>query len=136
MRRATLALFVLTLLGAGALTAVHAEAGERSPYAMPRTHVVSIQDTTSDRPYELYVKLPEGYAEETDKKYPVIYTTDAAWHMDMLSGATEYLMPDAILVGISWQKDLDPDKAFASRFRDYTVTEYSNPETQATHQGG
>ncbi len=113
-----------------------AHANEPPAYEMPRTHVLPIKDSATDRQYELYVKLPENYGESVDVSHPVIYTTDAAWHMDMLSGATEYLMPDAIVVGISWEKSLDPEREYASRFRDYTVAEYSDPERQARFQGG
>ena len=112
------------------------EAGEPTPYAMPRTEVAPITDSETGRQYELYIKLPEGYADNADVGYPVIYTTDAVWHFEMLSGATEYLMPDVILVGVSWQKDLDAEQAFASRFRDYTMTAYADPERQAEHQAG
>jgi len=105
-------------------------------YEMPRTQVAPIKDSKKDRQYELYIKLPEAYSENTDKKYPVIYTTDAEVHMDILSGVTEFLMPDVILVGISYQKDHVEARANISRFRDYTVTGYSNPEIQARIQGG
>lgn len=114
----------------------NAAASELAPYEMPRTHVAPIKDRSSNGQYELYIKLPEDYAENTSMSYPVIYTTDAAWHMDMLSGSTEYLMPNVILVGISWQKGLDDERAHVSRFKDYTVVEYENPEIQAQFQGG
>ena len=100
---------------------IGAKAAEPSPYEMPRTQVVPIKDSGADRQYELYIKLPEGYSEKPGIKYPVIFTTDAIWHMDMLSGSTAYLMPDVILVGISWEKGLDDEREFVSRFRDYTV---------------
>lgn len=112
------------------------EASEIKPYEMPRTQVASIKDSRADRQYELYIKLPEEYSTDPAARFPVIYTTDAVWHMDMLSGATEYLMPNVILVGISWQKALDTEDEFVSRFRDYTVTEFSDPETQAKYQAG
>lgn len=112
------------------------ELGVLKPYEMPRTQVAPIMDGNTDRQYELYIKLPEDYSENTDENYPVIYTTDAEVHMDMLSGATEFLMPNVILVGISYQKNLDDERWNASRFRDYTVTEISNPEAQARFQAG
>ncbi|MEM9495515.1 MAG: alpha/beta hydrolase-fold protein [Pseudomonadota bacterium] len=115
---------------------VSAAADEPPAYEMPRTEVLPFRDAKADRQYELYVKLPEDYAENTDTHYPVIYTTDAVWHMEMLSGATEYLMPNVILVGISWQTDLGLEEAFASRFRDYTVVEYKDRDDQAQYQGG
>ena len=117
------------------------EAGEHKLYEMPRTEVVPIQDTQADRRYELYIKLPAGYADNKEAKYPVIYFTDAVWHIDILSAATEYLMEDVILVGISWQKDikeslLKEKGEHVSRFRDYSLRPSSNPEVQAKYQLG
>lgn len=115
---------------------VSAQASEPTPYEMPRSEVVPIKDRKADRQYELYIKLPEGYVENPDKKHPVIYTTDAAWHMDMLSGSTEFIMPDAILVGISWQKDFGHERAHASRFRDYLTVKIESaslPTGEASH---
>jgi len=116
--------FVFLLL----LPFVAAEASEQYAYEMPRTEVVPIQDSISGGQYELYIKLPDGYSTNTEGNYPVIYTTDAVWHFEMLSGSTEYLMPGVILVGISWQKDLDDDREFFSRFRDYSVLESETTE--------
>lgn len=106
------------------------------PFGMPRSEVVPIKDKVNDRQYALYIKLPENYLESPEKRYPVIYTTDAKWHMDLLSGTTEYLMPEVILVGVSWQLDLAEDREFASRFRDYTPVASTNPERQAQYNFG
>ncbi len=114
----------------------YAGADETTPYAMPRTQVVPITAGNSQKQYELYIKLPENYGETRDKQYPVIYTTDAVWHMDLLSGTTEYLMPDVILVGISWQQNTDDTVAHQSRFRDYTLYPSSEPERQAKNKYG
>jgi len=105
-------------------------------FEIPGIQIVPIRDTQSDRQYELYIKLPEGYSENNDIKYPVLYFTDAMWHIEILSGSTEHLMENAILVGISWQKDLKDAKAYTSRFRDYSMTKSSNPELQAKYQYG
>lgn len=110
-------------------------AREQRPYEIPRTKVAPIRDSKTDRQYELYIKLPERYADNTDTEYPVIYTTDAVWHFDMLSGATEYLMSDVILVGISWQKGLEDEREFVSRFRDYTVVKSETAEVPTGEAG-
>lgn len=115
---------------------VGAQASEQTAYEMPRTQVVPIKAGAADKQYELYIKLPEDYADNTDKKYPVIYTTDAVWHMDLLSGSTEYLMPNVILVGISWQQDGGDEEAHKSRARDYTLYPSSDPERQAKNRHG
>ena len=118
------------------LPLISAQASEFEPYKMPRTEVVPIQESDTDRQYELYVKLPEDYAENPDAIYPVIYTTDAEVHMDMLSGATEFLMPEVILVGISYQKNYPHERANISRFRDYTMVEQTDPAAQARFPTG
>lgn len=111
-------------------------------YSLPRTQVVPITNSETGGQYELYIKLPEHYEESTDKRYPVIYTTDAHWHLDLLSGNTAFLMEDVILVGISWQKNMDPNidyghrRPFASRFRDYSFLPHSKPEIQSKYQFG
>lgn len=107
---------------------------------LPRIQVVPITDAANDRQYELYIKLPEGYTDTTSIKHPVIYYTDAMWHVEILSGSAEYLTEEAILVGISWQKDIKGELgalgAHASRYRDYSIKESSNPEQQAKYQRG
>lgn len=105
-------------------------------YQIPRSTVVPIKDGQSSREYELYVKLPERYGEDPAERFPVIYTTDADWHFDMLSGATSYLLPDVILVGISWQTNHTDERPYISRFRDYTVVPSQNHDHQQTYQFG
>ena len=107
---------------------------------LPKIQVIPITDTANDRQYELYMKLPEGYSENKNTQYPVLYFTDALWHVEMLSGSAEYIIEETILVGISWQKDLKGDLgalgAHASRFRDYSIKKSSNPEQQAKYNLG
>lgn len=108
---------------------------------LPQIQVVPIQDTKTERNYELYIELPEGYSENENKTYPVLYYTDAMWHLELLSGATEYLLEDVIRVGISWQKNIDEDlkKEFGnhvSRYRDYSFRKHDNPEIQKKIQFG
>lgn len=114
---------------------------QRSNLELPNIKVIPIKDTQNDRQYELYIKLPEKYSENENKKHPVIYYADALWHVEMLSGSAAHIMEDAILVGISWQKDINKELleergAHVSRFRDYTVHPSSNPEIQAKYQLG
>ncbi len=105
------------------------------------TKVIPIKDTEAGRNYELYLKLPKDYSKKKDVTYPVIYFTDAMWHLEILSAATEYMLEDVIIVGISWQKDINEDLkkevgAHVSRFRDYSITESKKPEIQAKYQLG
>lgn len=108
---------------------------------LPQIRVVPIKDSKTDRKYELYIELPEDYAENNNKRYPVLYYTDAMWHLEMLSGSTEYMLEDVILVGISWQLDIDQDLknqvgVHLSRFRDYSLREHNNPEIQKKYHLG
>ena len=130
------ALFLLFLLP---LTGV--AASEPKPYEIPRSQVVPIKDSETDRQYELYIRLPDDYAKTPETKHPVVYATDGAWHMEMLAGAAEYVLPNAIVVVISWQKnskdDFDGDeRAHISRFRDYTIIPSTNPEVQKKYNVG
>lgn len=109
--------------------------------SLPKIEVVSIKDTVKDRQYELFIKLPEGYVESDSIDYPVIYYTDAVWHVEILSAAAEYIMEQAILVGISWQKDiskvlLEEEGEHVSRYRDYTISPSQKPEVQEKYQLG
>lgn len=115
--------------------------GERSSLVLPHIQVVPIKDTKTERNYELYIKLPENYSENENKTYPVIYYTDAIWHVEMLSGSTEYMLEDVILVGISWQLDINEDLkkergAHVSRFRDYSFRKSNKPKIQKKYQLG
>ncbi len=114
---------------------------ERSYLELPRIQVIPIKDTKNDRQYELYIKLPEGYSENSAIKYPVLYFTEAMWNIELLSGSAEYIIENTILVGISWQKDINENLkkdlgTHASRFRDYSMTKSSNQELQAKYQYG
>ncbi|NAS13695.1 serine hydrolase [Poritiphilus flavus] len=117
------------------------ENNANNTFELAHTQVIPIKDTKANKNYELYIKLPEGYSENTDVAYPVIYYTDAIWHIEVLSAATEYMLKDVILVGISWQLDINEDLLkergkHVSRFRDYSMKEHDNPEIQAKYQLG
>lgn len=134
-------IFLFGLLLASGVSTSHADDAKSmstnsstalAAYAMPRTQVVPIKDSRNSQQYELYIKLPEDYAENKDMAYPVIYITDAVWHLEILSAATQYMLEDVILVGISWQtnvaEDLEQDYgAHVSRFTDYSFWEKANP---------
>lgn len=107
-------------------------AGEYPSYPIPRTQVIPIQDIQKEKEYELYIKLPDKYQESPETSYPVIYFTDAIWHIDILSAASDYILEDVILVGISWQKNAAAELkeqygAHVSRFSDYSYWKRVNP---------
>ena len=129
-------IFVLSIAGA-----LGQEKSAGSSLVLPQIQVLPIQDSKESRQYELYIELPEGYAENPDKRYPVLYYTDATWHMEILSACQEYIFTEAILVGISWQTDIDEALlqeagAHVSRYRDYTIRPHDKEEIQAKYHLG
>ncbi|XOV80399.1 MAG: alpha/beta hydrolase [Aestuariibacter sp.] len=133
--------YVITFALFAGLLLLHGPMAHAQPLQLPAIEVVPMKDSGTDRQYELYVKLPEDYDAQPNRKYPVIYYTDALWHVEMLSASTAFLMEDAIIVGISWQLNIDPALKkergqHVSRFRDYSIRESSNPERQAKYQLG
>ena len=84
--------------------------------------VIELTDPITKHRYPIFIKTPPSYAKEPDKRFPVIYLTDALYSFQLASGATRFpmnsgVMEEAILVGISYQKG---SKGPASRIRDYT----------------
>ncbi|WP_444924199.1 alpha/beta hydrolase [Microbulbifer sp. DLAB2-AF] len=112
------------------------KAGEHKALELSTIQVIPIQDSSNNREYELFIKLPEKYKESDTKKHPVIYYTDALWVVEMLSATTEYALEDAILVGISWQKDMaGAEKEWSSRYRDFKPAVLSNKKDKKSHKG-
>ncbi|WP_299579539.1 alpha/beta hydrolase-fold protein [uncultured Microbulbifer sp.] len=112
------------------------KAGEHKALELSTVQVIPIQDSSNNREYELFIKLPEKYAESDTKKHPVIYYTDALWAVEILSATTEYALEDAILVGIGWQKDTPADEnEWSSRYRDFKPTLPSDNKDKKTYKG-
>ena len=99
------------------------------PLQLPAIQVLPLLDSQSGRSYELYVKVPEDYDARGSVGHPVIYVADAMWHIELISGSLEYLVDDAILVGVSWDTDIPVQQ---SRMRDYMPTKYLGDYEHAT----
>lgn len=112
---------VILFLGLACATA------NAKPLELPAIQVVDIEDSSTGREYELYIKLPEDYDPKGEKIHPVIYIADALWHIEIISGSIEYLVKDAILVGVSWEKGIPIQQ---SRMRDYTPNKYTGKNYQ------
>ncbi|GAB5471989.1 MAG: hypothetical protein Mars2KO_00880 [Maribacter sp.] len=75
--------------------------------------------------YKMYISLPEGYAENTTKKYPVFYVMDGQWHfIQVYSGYSginyDGFLPEIIIVGLTYGGET-PDYA-TLRSSDFTPT--------------
>nr|KAJ9631487.1 hypothetical protein H2204_007933 [Knufia peltigerae] len=93
---------------------------------LPDTESLRVHDPIG-RDYALWVALPAGYAAHPQKRYPVLYVTDALYSFPLvrsvrnLVGQQGVNIEDFILVGLPPQEGLTSKQ---SRSRDYTP---SNP---------
>lgn len=114
---------------------------EGAPYQLKDTQVWTVPDTASGRAYQVFVGLPPSYATSPQRRYPVLYVTDADYAFPLIRSVTRRINGDGpvteefILVGLSYAVGDDP---VASRRRDYTPTprgpRSAPPET--VHGGG
>ena len=122
----------------GALAPIgSAQPGQRGgglPYEIADTQVFDVPDPVRGRDYQIYVSLPEGYAEHPDRRYPVVFTTDADYGFPMLrligrrmNGARPRI-EDFILIGLSYAKG---ETGSQSRRRDYTPTANGHEDAPA-----
>lgn len=106
-------------------SAVKIQAGEGRPYEIADSEVWDVPDPVSRRGYQVFVALPPSYAKEPQRKYPVLYVTDADYAFPILRQINRRLnlegarIEEFILVGLSYAKGED---GAVSRRRDYTPT--------------
>ncbi|KUL95665.1 esterase [Bosea sp. WAO] len=135
MLRRVLSTLVITLGAGFGLAAIPAKAqpqsaakiqpGEGRPYEIADSEVWDVPDPVSRRGYQVFVALPPSYAREPQRKYPVLYVTDADYAFPIIRQINRRLNLDGsrieefILVGLSYAKGED---GAVSRRRDYTPT--------------
>ncbi len=108
------------------------EATSASAYQMPDSEVLRIDSPVLNRSYEVFVRSPPGYAEAENsaRKYPVVYLNDAHSTFQIAAGVTGSPMRHGgfepmIIVGVSYGLE---DVGAASRNRDLTPTRNPNSE--------
>lgn len=74
---------------------------------IPGSELRTLKSTNTGRDYDIYVQLPAGYAENTWKKYPVLYVLDGQWDFKLLNsiyGGLLYdqFVPEMLIVGITY----------------------------------
>ena len=98
-------------------------AAEGAPYVLKGTQVWSVPDPVSTRDYEVFVSLPASYADQPNRRYPVLYVTDADYAFPIIRQIARRVNLDGpvieefILVGLSYAKG---EGGMSSRTRDYT----------------
>jgi len=94
------------------------------PVALDDTQALTVHDPAG-RDYPVWVSLPASYADSPDRRYPVLYVTDALYSFPLvrsvrnLVGQRGVNIEDFILVGLPPQQGLSSKQ---SRSRDYTPT--------------
>lgn len=113
-------LFALLPLSASAI-----EQSSSTGFELPHTHKL-VMESSSGTPYELVISLPASYKNSPNKRYPILYYTDAQWDAPLLSSIYQDLefdkaVPELVMVGITYSgespnytvlrtKDLTPTK--------------------------
>lgn len=106
-------------------------AAEGRAYQIDETEVWSVPDPVSGRKYEAYVALPKSYESSPDRRYPVLFVTDAPYAFPLIRaisrrvGDSEQGLEDFIIVGLSYSEGDGPK---FSRNRDYTPVPTTDPK--------
>nr|WP_245228131.1 alpha/beta hydrolase-fold protein [Xanthomonas bromi] len=104
--------------------------GEGQPYELADTQVWDVPDPASGRRYQVFVALPRGYADNPQRRYPVLYATDGDYAFPLVKQIARRLngegpaIEDFVLVGLSYAVGEEP---MPSRRRDYTPTPEDGP---------
>lgn len=110
-----------------------------APYVLKGTQVWSVPDPVSARDYEVFVSLPASYETNPDRRYPVLYVTDADYAFPIIRQVARRVnlegpvIEEFILVGLSYAKGED---GRVSRSRDYTPTANGPRSARGLVQGG
>lgn len=133
MRAFGLAVILLAATVAGACTeqadaqspSASSLAAEGAPYVLKGTQVWTVPDPVSGRDYEVFVSLPASYDTDPQRRYPVLYVTDADYAFPIIRQIARRVnlegpvIQEFILVGLSYSRG---DSGTVSRNRDYTPT--------------
>ncbi len=98
--RFTLILFAL-------LPVWRAAAVEYPPHVIGNSQLRVLEPTAEGRHYQLSIGLPSSYAENPERRYPVVYVTDGYWDfvkMTTAQGSLVYdkVTPEFIVVGLGY----------------------------------
>jgi predicted alpha/beta superfamily hydrolase len=113
-------------------------AAEGAPYVLKGTQVWTVPDPVSGRDYEVFVSLPASYETDPQRRYPVVYVTDADYAFPIIRQIARRVNLDGpvieefILVGLSYSRG---DSGVVSRNRDYTPTSNGPRSASSTLHG-
>lgn len=107
-------------------------------YAIDDSEVRTVRSAKLGREYRLFVALPESYASSPQRRYPVVYVTDANYAFPLIRAISRRVgdhgkgYEDFILVGLSYAVGDTPEY---SRRRDYTPTTGGDPKAVSDMPG-
>jgi len=112
-------------------------AGPRK-FVISRSEIIEMASQETGRQYEISVAVPESYAQEPDRRYPVVYLLDGQWDFPLvhtLAGGLRYdkVIPDLFIVGITYGGE-NPDFN-KHRIEDYTPTRSKEPSSSEPRGG-
>ena len=124
--------FVLVLAATYSLESVAVDT--RLMQGLGNTRYERIESEIVGRPYHLFVMLPDGYEQSSEKNYPTIYVLDGGGLFPLLAAYYRYLnfgeeIPEAIIVGISYG---------SNNFEggNYRSTDYTAKSSERSQYGG
>jgi len=102
------------------------------------SELIDLHSEQTGRDYELIVGLPESYAKESQRRYPVLYLLDGQWDFNIvnqMAGALRYdkVIPEILIVGITYSGD-EPNYTELRR-ADYTPSHWQPPDENAPFGG-
>lgn len=112
---------------------------EGAPYVLTGTQVWTVPDPVSGRDYQVFVSLPASYETSPQRRYPVLYVTDADYAFPIIRQIARRVNLDGpvieefILVGLSYSRG---DSGTVSRNRDYTPTQNGPRSSSSMLHGG
>lgn len=87
-------------------------------HAVPDTELRVMPPTEDGRRYQLHVSLPASYDEQTERRYPVLFVTDAYWDFAGVRAAYDglswdRLIPELVIVGLGYAGEGLGDEDYA-----------------------
>lgn len=108
------------------------------PYVLDDTEVRTLHADGTDRDYQVLVSLPPSYRKDPNRRYPVIFVTDANYAFPLIRSIGRRVgdhgdgTEDFILVGLAYAVGDTPEY---SRRRDYTPTPHGTADAVSDMPG-
>ena len=82
-------------------------AAARPAVTIAGSELRSLTSSSTGRAYDIYVLLPANYAQNGDRRYPVLYVLDGQWDFKLLASVQggllyDKVVPEMIIVGITY----------------------------------